>query len=251
MSKFKAPNDMSKFKAPNIGNRTTGFQNMGRGTSFFGHISTASSAQAAESTRISSYALANPSYAQQVYYNPNFKVGDPKTAVYSGVANVAGYGKLPTKAEVRARHDPDTKHPWAPMGHSMQTGFGLGGGRTILSGLRFRRSKAINRSTGWIGLLTLSSGPNKAFALGGGGRGQSSEDSTKEVYSTIETRMGTRASFTDETWNEAKGKFAQSWAGFKDLGDTGGTPFLRAELGQMFNRKNPNIGFARRVKRGL
>lgn len=243
---------MAKLKGPNIGNRTVGFQNMGKGTQFMGHISTASSAQAGEdTTRISSYALRNPSYAQQAYYDPNFTGGDLRAAVYSGVANVGGYGRLPTKQEVRARHDPDTKHPWAPMGHSDQTGFGRGGGRTIWSGLRFRISQVFNRSTGWVGLLTQSSGPNKAFALGGGGRGQSSEDSTKEVYSTIETRMGTRASFTDETWNEAKGKFAQSWAGFKALQNTGGTPYLRTELGQMFHRKNPNTGFARRVKRGL
>ena len=238
-------------KRLNIKSRTVGFQNMGKGTQFMGHISTASSAQAAEDTSISSWELANPSYAQQSLYNPNFNEGDASAAVYSGVANVGGYGRLPTKEGVRARHDPDTKHPYRPLGHADETGFGLGGGRAIWSGLRFRRSQVFNRSTGWVGLLMLSSGSNKAFALGGGGRGQSSEDSTKEVYSTIETRMGTRASFTDETWNEAKGKFAQSWAGFKELPNTGGTPFLRPELGQMFQRENPNIGFARRVKRGL
>jgi hypothetical protein len=136
------------------------------------------------------------------------------------------------------------------MGHSNQTGFGDRGGRPINPMLRYRVSGDM-WSSGWRGLLTQSSGPNKAFDLGGAGRGQSSADTTKEMYSTEETRMGTRAWFTDEVWNEAKTRFGRTWTGYKSLGPTDETPFLRAELGQMFKQRNPNVGFARRVKRGL
>ena len=240
-----------------VEDRTVGFT----GNVSFGHAGVPSGAQIGESKRISGYALANPSYARQAYYDPNFNQGNvfekgkgsgnlSYAAARSGVVNPAGYGALPTKAEVNARHG-ETQHPWAPMGHSNTTGFNARGGRAINPMLRFRMSNDMFRSTGWAGLLTQSSGPNKAFALGGAGRGQSSEDTTKEMYRTIETRMGTRAQFTDEVWNAAKTQFGRTWAGYKTMGPTGGTPFLHAQLGQMFKRENPNVGFARRVKRGL
>lgn len=257
--------------APSTRNRTVGFHNTGAGNQFMGHISIASRAQAGENTtHISSYMLANPSYAKQVYYNSGYdqgnvyvKVGGSGTlsraAAYSGVVTPSRYRAIETKEQVNARLHKDRhsglgmggRHPGGPFGHSDATGFNIKGGRPINPMLRFRRSQTSMRSTGWVGQLTLSAGPNKAFALGGGGRGQSSEDSTKEVYSTIETRMGTRAAFTDESWNEAKGRFGQSWAGYKDLQSTSGSPHLRADLGQMFIRENPNVGFARRVKSGL
>ncbi len=126
----------------------------------------------------------------------------------------------------------------------------LGHGGVSFSTNRYRRSNINLRSTGWQGNLTQSTGSNKAMDTGASGRGQSSEDSTQEVYSTDETRQGTRAQFTDETWNSSKGKFGQSWAGYKKLEDTGSNPFLQAELGRMYKRENTNIGFARRVKTG-
>jgi hypothetical protein len=70
------------------------------------------------------------------------------------------------------------------------------------------------------------------------------------MYSTEETRLGTRAQFTDEEWQEDQGKVARSYAGFKKLGSTGTQPHLDAELGQMYEREDPNTGFARRSKRG-
>lgn len=116
--------------------------------------------------------------------------------------------------------------------------------------VRFRRSDKSWRSTGWAGNLTTATSANKALEVpGANGRGQSSEDSTTEMYKTIETTLGARSSFTDETWNEAKSKFAQSWAGWKELGDTGKQPYLDASLGQMFEEENTNVGFARRVQR--
>ena len=127
----------------------------------------------------------------------------------------------------------------------------LGVGASNFTGLRYRRSNVNLQSTGWQGNLTQFGGSNKAFTTGAGGRGQSSEDSTQEVYSTDETRVGTRAQFTDETWNPETNKIGRTWAGYKALEDTGSNPFLQAELGRMYKRENPNVGFARRVKRGL
>lgn len=210
----------------------------------------------ARTSSATGYMLANPAYARDVWNNSQFDQGTAYTnaAARSGVVNTAGYKAIPTNAESNAQRS--TRGTSA-----MNTGTGHAGpfpnmpapsrGYTVWSGQRFRTAGDMWKSTGWRSQLTQSSGPNKAFALGGGGRGQSSEDSTTEVYSTEETRMGTRAWFTDEIWNEAKGKFAQSWAGYKSLGPTDGTPFLNVQQGQMFKRENLNVGFARRVKRGL
>ena len=250
-------------KGPNTDNRTVGFQNRCRGTEFAGHVSTPSGTQVGESQRISGYGYANPAYARQAYYATNFDQGNvfnygggsenlSYAAARSGVVQVAGYSAIQTAAEVNARlHAKPSRRQPLGMGHSNTTGFGFRSGVVINSMTRLRMTGNIWRSSGWRGLLTQSLSSNKAFSTGAGGRGQSSEDSTTEVYSTQETRMGTRAAFTDEVWNEAKGKIGQTWAGFNALGQTGGTAFLPAQLGQMYVRENPNVGFARRVKRGL
>ena len=124
-----------------------------------------------------------------------------------------------------------------------------GSGGVTNPNLRRRWGYDMGRSRGWVGNLTYSAGPNKAFANGSGGRGQSSEDSTQEMYSTLETRLGTRAQFTDEAWQEKGAKFGRSWAGYKPMGQTSGNPHLNAQLGQMYNENNPNVGGARRVQR--
>ncbi len=197
-----------------------------------------------------SYMNANPYYSRQAWYNKQYDQGNKYTnaAARSGVINAGGYKAIQTRAQAMsspAAHSRDHAGSPPPAVH------GRGRGGISYSGLRLRTSGDIWRSTGWQGLLTQSSGPNKAMDTGASGRGQSSADSTKAVYSTEETRMGTRAAFTDEVWNEAKGKFGQMWTGFRGLENTGGTPHLDAELGQMYVRTNPNVGFARRVKRGL
>ena len=125
-----------------------------------------------------------------------------------------------------------------------------GAGGPTMPMVRFRRSKVSERSGGWNGILTQSLGSNKAIGVPGArGRGQSSEDSTKEMYSTEETRIGTRAQFTDEEWQEGTQKWGRSWAGFKELGKHSQNPHLRTQLGTMYKPENQNIGFARRNTR--
>ena len=205
--------------------------------------------------KITPWQKANASYAKPAWNNRNFNEGNVYTnaAARSGVVNPAGYGEIPTAEEVNAAAHArgitgGDKHA-KQMGHR---GIGYRWTYPINRGLRYRIAGDEWRSTGWVSQLTQSSGPNKAFGIpGAAGRGQSSQDSTTAVYSTDETRMGTRAQFTDESWNEVKKSFSQSWAGYKDLGKTGATPHLNAQLGQMYTWNNPNVGFARRVKRGL
>ena len=200
----------------------------------------------------------NPTYAKQAWYNTNFDQGNvfakgkgsgnlSYAAARSGVVNVGGYAALSDEPAQVKRGFSGFEDPGAMLAHMPPSA----GGGTTHSMLRFRRSGVDNRSTGWRGLLTQSSGSNKAFMLGGAGRGQSSEDTTKDTtkerYSTIETRMGTRAQFTNEVWDEAKASFGRTWVGFKELSGAGGTPFLNANSSQMFIRTNQNVGFARRA----
>ena len=109
-------------------------------------------------------------------------------------------------------------------------------------GRRFRRSGGKYRDRGWEGTLSQSMSSNK----GPGGFGQSSEDSTVERYSTQETRMGTRAIFTDEEFDEETKKFGRTWAGFRPLSTHSRNPHFNSALGQMFQSKNTDTGFARR-----
>ena len=118
---------------------------------------------------------------------------------------------------------------------------GVGGWSPEMVRVRNRYRK----ETGWDMQLTQSLSPNKAP----GGVGQSSEDSTTEMYSTQETRLGTRAYFSDEELNEETGKFGRTWAGYKPLGVHATNPHFDSKLGQMFKTENANVGFARRAPR--
>jgi len=186
------------------------------------------------------YTRANPRNSSNVPYDYLGNVKKQKGDVNLGLVLMGGY-QFPGQAfsperDKTGRFGPNALTRWM---------IAQGAGGVSTNNLRYRQSAIDNRSTGWRGLLTQSPGPNKAI----GGRGQSSQDSTREMYSTIETRLGTRAQFTDEAWQEEGAKYGRSWAGFKALPDTGGSPHLMAELGQMYKRTDPNVGFARRVQR--
>ncbi len=111
------------------------------------------------------------------------------------------------------------------------------------SGLRSRKYGDRFRDKGWQATLTRSTTSNK----GPGGYGQSSEDSTMEMYSTRETRLGKSVHFTDEEFDEETKKFGRSWAGYRRLASHGSNPHYDSSLGQMFVRGNVNVGEARRV----
>ena len=108
-----------------------------------------------------------------------------------------------------------------------------------------RRDRQYEQERGWTVTLSQSISSNKAPD----GIGQSSEDSTMAMYSTQETRLGTRAYFTDEELNKDTGKFGRTWAGFKPLGSHATNPHFDSKLGQMFKTENANVGFARRAPR--
>ncbi len=105
-----------------------------------------------------------------------------------------------------------------------------------------RRSRNYRRETGWSTMLSQSISSSK-------GVGQSSEDTTEEMYSTQETRLGTRAYFTDEEVDANTGKMGRTWAGFKPLSTHAMNPHFDSKLGQMFKTESPNVGFARRTLR--
>jgi hypothetical protein len=105
-----------------------------------------------------------------------------------------------------------------------------------------RRGRNTQRETGWGAHLSRSITSNK----GPGGVGQSSVDSTVEMYSTRETRLGTRAYFTDEEWNAGTQKYGRSWAGFRPLQTHALNPHFDSKL-TMFKGENTNTGAARRV----
>ena len=111
------------------------------------------------------------------------------------------------------------------------------------TGLRDRRVGQSQRETGWMDLLSQSISSNK----GPEGKGQSSEDSTLERYSTQETRLGTRAQFTNEEFNEGTSEFGRTWAGYKPLSPHAMNPHFDSKLTQMFKTENANVGFARRA----
>jgi hypothetical protein len=108
-----------------------------------------------------------------------------------------------------------------------------------------RRYRSYRRETGWSSMLSQSFSSNKAPD----GIGQSSMDSTLERYSTQETRLGTRAYFTDEEMNKDTGRFGRTWAGFKPLGSHATNPHFDSKLTQMFKTENANVGAARRAPR--
>jgi hypothetical protein len=187
--------------------------------------------------------MANPRNSPHVPYDQFGYVKQQKGDVELALVLMGGYGMpgqalMPTRGK-DGRFEANEFSKWLIR---------QGAGGITLPYTRYRRSGVEHRSTGWQGILSTSNSSNKAYSLGGSGRGQSSEDSTVARYSTEETRLGTRAQFTDEEWQEEGAKYGRSWAGFKTLPDTGKNPYLQAELGTMYKRENPNVGFARRVK---
>lgn len=115
----------------------------------------------------------------------------------------------------------------------------MAGKQLSLSGMRARNQV---RERGYTDFLSQSISSNKAP----GGVGQSSRDTTQEMYSTQETRLGTRAIFTSEEIDKETGKYGRTWAGYRPLSAHAMNPHFDSKLGQMFKTENPNIGFARR-----
>ena len=111
------------------------------------------------------------------------------------------------------------------------------------------RYRNMQRSTGWRGPLSQSKGPNKAPH----GVAQSSLDSTKERYSTMETRSGKgRAVYdTNERWNPQSKKFERSWLGFDKLDIRQRGQHYAQQSAKMFKQKNIDVGAARRGHRIL
>ena len=106
---------------------------------------------------------------------------------------------------------------------------------------RYRNAR---RSMGWQGILRQSKGPNKAPH----GVAQSSRDSTKESYSTWETRFGKSVYDSDEKWNAQTKKFERQWSGFDKLDIKERGQHYRQSKSRMFKttNKNENVGAARR-----
>lgn len=100
-----------------------------------------------------------------------------------------------------------------------------------------------------LGKLSQSGGPNKAPH----GVAQSSLDSTRESYSTIETRfgMGDVLNNRAEKWNEETERFERQWKGFDKLDIKQRGQHYAQGAAKMFKVKNTNVGAARRGDRIL
>jgi hypothetical protein len=108
------------------------------------------------------------------------------------------------------------------------------------------RFRQMQRSTGWQGILSRSKGPNKAPH----GVAQSSLDSTKERYSTMETRFGKfDVHDRDEKWNSQSKRFERQWSGFDKLDIKQRGQHYEQSKAQMFKQKNMDVGAARRGHR--
>ena len=108
------------------------------------------------------------------------------------------------------------------------------------------RFRQMNRSMGWRNMLTQSEGPNKAPH----GVAQSSLDSTKERYSTEETRFGRGGVYdTNEKWDPGTKRFERSWSGFNELKINKSRQHYTLNAATMFKGKKKNVGAARRVQR--
>lgn len=122
---------------------------------------------------------------------------------------------------------------------SIEGVFGFESGRTE----RFRNAY---KSTGWKYQLTQSKGPNK----GPHGFSQSSIDSTKEVYTTEETRYNNPGIYdTNEKWNNKTKRFERQWKGWKNLRISKRWKHYTLSTATMFGAENKDVGAARRVKR--
>ena len=104
------------------------------------------------------------------------------------------------------------------------------------------RFRQMNRSMGWRNRLTRSEGPNKAPH----GIAQSSLDSTKERYSTKETRFGIGGVYdTNEQWDPESKRFERKWSGFKELKMNKTRQHFTLNAATRFKGKNKDVGAAR------
>lgn len=103
-------------------------------------------------------------------------------------------------------------------------------------------------SSGWMYQLTQSRGPNKAPY----GIAQSSVDSTKERYSTEETRFAQPGVYdTREKWDPKTQRFGRKWSGGKELKISRRWKHYTLNAATMYQGENPDVGTARRVKRTI
>jgi len=94
---------------------------------------------------------------------------------------------------------------------------------------------------GWKSQLSQSEGPQK----GQGGVGQSSIDSTNEMYMTKETARGHNMYDTDEKLNENK-EFGRDWAGWNNLPLHEDRPNYLTGLGNMYKEGTQPSGYSKR-----
>ncbi len=102
-----------------------------------------------------------------------------------------------------------------------------------------------NRTLQSLGILSQSKGPNKAPH----GVAQSSLDSTRERYSTFDTRFGKSRYDSDERWNPQSKRFERQWNGFDKLDIKQRGQHYAQNAAQMFKQKNIDVGAARRGHR--
>ncbi len=107
------------------------------------------------------------------------------------------------------------------------------------------RYRNMKRSLGWRGALSQSKGPNKAPH----GVAQSSLDSTRERYSTFDTRFGKSRYDSDERWNPQSKRFERQRSGFDKLDIKQRGQHYAQNAAQMFKQKNIDVGAARRGHR--
>ena len=102
------------------------------------------------------------------------------------------------------------------------------------------------QSRSWNFQLYPSKGPNKAPH----GISQSSRDTTKEQYSTAETRFEKTGMFRrSEQWDSQTQKFERQWKGWEDLKINKTWKHYSIELAPMFKNRSTDIGLARRATR--
>ena len=102
------------------------------------------------------------------------------------------------------------------------------------------------KSNNWQFQLSQSLGPNKAPH----GVAQSSLDTTKERYSTAETRFQKEGMYNrSEQWNDTTRKFERQWRGWKDLKINKTWKHYTLDMAPMFKDHNLDQGAARRVTR--
>ncbi len=105
------------------------------------------------------------------------------------------------------------------------------------------------KSKHWSFQLSQSSGPNKSLH----GVAQSSLDTTKEKYTTAETRFEKTGTYNrNEQWNEKTRKFERQWKGWKDLKINNTWKHFKLDMAPMFKEQKVagvDTGAARRVER--